>query len=365
MLPRERVLKALAFEEPDRTPIDCWITTEALRKLYRHFGTTDKEDVLRRLHVDLRMIPGPRYVGPELERHPDGAVEDIWGVPRIEKEFGQGDRRGSYKEVTRFPLAEARTVKDIEQYPKWPSADWFDFSDIAAQCRAVSEYAVIAGGDRLNRTAVLKPAMYLRGTEQIFIDMAEQPAVAEAIFERIAAFYLEFDRRLFEAADGGIDIFQMGDDFGMQHGLLCSYDMWKRYFAPHLRRFIELPHEFGLKVMHHTCGAVAEIIPDFIDMGLDILNPIQPRCVGMDPAELKRRFGRRICFHGSIDIQKTVPFGSVDDVRAEVRDRMAALAPGGGFIICTAHNIQADAPLENILALFDAYLEFGRYPIRT
>jgi len=359
---KQRVLTSLSFREPDRVPIDYWGTPETTRMLVKHFAVDTYEALLQKLDVDLRIIPGPKYVGPELTKHPDGSREDYWGVPRVEKTYGEGPKRGTYHEVTRFPLGHMTTVQEIDRH-RWPTPDWFDYSDIAAQCAQFPDKAVVSVGDRLDRTALLKPAMYLRGTEQIFLDLVENPAIAEAVFEHIAAFYLEHNRRIFEAASGKLDIFMMGDDFGMQHGLLCSYDTWKRFFAPGLRRYIALPKRYGLKVMHHSCGAIRPIIADLIDMGLDILNPIQPGCVGMDPHELKRDFGKPLAFHGSINIQQTLPFGTIADVRAEVRDRMAALAPGGGFLICTAHNIQVDTPLPNILALFDAYHEFGRYPI--
>jgi len=250
-------------------------------------------------------------------------------------------------------------------YPHYPSAHWFDFSEIEAQCEAYrEERIVIATGDRLNRTSTLKAAMYLRGTEQIFIDMVEAPDMARALFSRIKQFYLDYNERLFRAANGKIDIFMMGDDFGAQNGLLVSYDMWCEFFRQPLKEYTEQAKRFGMKVMHHSCGAIRQIIPDLIEIGIDILNPLQPGAVGMEPASLKRNFGDRICFHGSIDIQHTLPYGTPEDIRNEVRDRMRALARGGGFIICTAHNIQVDTPIENILTLFDAYKEFGQYPIK-
>jgi len=127
------------------------------------------------------------------------------------------------------------------------------------------------------------------------------------------------------------------------------------------RRFIDIGHEFGCKVAHHTCGSIASLIPDFIECGLDILNPLQPGVQGMDYARLKADFGRDIAFHGGISIQKTLPYGSAEDVREEVRERIGSLAGGGGYVLCTAHNIQADTPLDNVEALFEAYSEYGAY----
>ena len=153
----------------------------------------------------------------------------------------------------------------------------------------------------------------------------------------------------------------MGDDFGTQTGPIVSPAMWRRFFKRRFRDFIDLAHRFGIRVMHHTCGSVRALIPHFIDCGLDILQSLQPQAAGMDLGELKREFGREICFHGSVDIQGALPHGAPDDVRAEVKERMAAGKPGGGFIISTAHNILPDTPTENILALFEAYREYGWY----
>jgi uroporphyrinogen decarboxylase len=140
-----------------------------------------------------------------------------------------------------------------------------------------------------------------------------------------------------------------------------SAKMWERYFEKGFRRFIELAHRYGLKVMHHTCGAVEPLIPKFIDAGLDILQSLQPRAQGMDLETLKQKYGRHLALHGSIDIQQTLPYGTPADVRREVEARMSAGKPGGGFIICTAHNLQRDVPIENIVALLEAYHEFGAY----
>jgi uroporphyrinogen decarboxylase len=203
--------------------------------------------------------------------------------------------------------------------------------------------------------------MYLRGMARILEDLTWNPEIAEYLFQRIASFYLEYARRICDAAGDGIDIFMTGDDFGMQNGLLMSPEMWRRFLRPGFRALLNLAKEHGYKTAHHSCGSIRPIIPDMIKDGLDILNPIQPNVNDMDLAELKADFGDRVCFHGSISIQRTLPFGTVKDVQAEVRNRFETLGPGGGFIFCTAHNIQVDTPLENVEALFKAYQEFGRY----
>jgi len=250
--------------------------------------------------------------------------------------------------------------------------------------------------------------MYLCGTDQIFVDLAARPDVAEAIFQQIHDYFMAYNRNVFEAAaapspsqgvadaprplwrrregrgEGGsaeignadqdastggqatggtnaIDIFMTGDDFGAQNGPLVSPEMWRRFFKRRFRETIDLAHSFNIKVMHHTCGSVRALVGEFIDCGLDVLQSLQPQAEGMDLAELKKEFGADIAFHGSIDIQGTLPRGTPEDVRREVKTRMEAGKRGGGFIISTAHNILPDTPTENILALFDAYREYGAY----
>ncbi len=332
-------------------------------KLMRHYGFATREELLAHFDVDFRYVDGPKYVGPEPAVHTDGSVEDHWGVPRVLVEVEADDAKAAYREVLDFPLKHARSVEELRDYPKWPDPDWFDYRCVAEQVAAAraSGKVVVFMGDRMNRCAQLKPAMYLRGIDQIFYDLAVEPEIAEYLFRRIVDFYLEYARRTLEAANGGIDILMTGDDFGTQKGPFMSPDMWRRFLRPGFKAFVELGHEFGTKVGHHSCGSIKPIIPDLVDCGLDILNPLQPDVVDMDHAELKKTFGRRLCFHGSISIQRTLPFGTPEDVRREVRRRRETLGPGGGFIYCTAHNIQADTPIENIEALFEAYKTLGRY----
>jgi uroporphyrinogen decarboxylase len=363
MTSTERVALALAHQQPDRAPIDYWGSSEITARLLKHFGFATLEQLLTHFDVDFRYIEGPRYIGPKLAVHPDGSVEDHFGVPRLRVKVGTGETAGSYMEAVRFPLAEAKSVEEVRDYPKWPSADWFDYEpvrDQVAAARATGKVVVFMG-DRLNRCAQLKPAMYLRGVEQILLDLLHQPEIAEYIFGRLTEFYLEYARRTFAAAGDGLDIFMTGDDFGTQRSLFVSPAMWSRFLRPGFEAFIRLGHQHGYKVAHHSCGSIKPIIPDLIECGLDILNPIQPEARDMAGKDLKRRFGDRLSFHGSLSIQRTLPFGTPEQIREEVRERFAALGPGGGFIFCTAHNIQPDTPLGNIEALFQAYRDLGRY----
>ncbi len=359
---RERIFRALAFETPDRVPVDFWASAGLREKLKQAFGT-DFDAFLDEHDVDLRYIPGPEYIGPPLQCFDDGSDEDLWGVRRKSVAVATKGGAESYKEVVHAPLASAERVEDVLDYARWPSPDWFDYSGIARQCEDVRERGRVAVfmGDRLNRLAQLKPAMYLRGVDTILMDMAIRPEVAAAVFGKIRAFYVAYAERIFEAARGKLDLLLMGDDFGTQSGPFVSPAMWEAFLGPGFAEYCALAKTHGVKVMHHTCGSVRPIIPLMMECGLDVLQSLQPEAAEMAPADLKREFGGRLAFHGGISIQQTLPFGSEEDVRQEVRERIEALAPGGGYILCTSHNIQADAPVENVEALLCAYREFGDY----
>lgn len=357
---RERVLAAVDRRVPDRVPVDFWCSAGLERKLEAQLGLS-RSAFLDRYDVDLRYIDGPDYVGPPFRELPDGSSTDLWGVGRRLITVPMRDGTEQYREVSHSPLAGAASVEAVEGYPGWPDPDWFDYRPVRAQCEAIRRQgrAVVFMGDRLNRIAQLKPAMYLRGVEQILIDLALNPEIAQAVFDRIARFYLAYEARILEAADGLLDLVLTGDDFGTQNGPFMSPPMWEQFLGDNFAAFISLAHSAGVRVIHHTCGAVRPLIPLLVARGLDVLQSLQPEAAGMDPAALKAEFGDVLSFHGGISIQKTLPFGTPDEIRREVRSRVRTLAPGGGYILCTSHNIQADVPLPNVLALLDAYREFA------
>jgi uroporphyrinogen decarboxylase len=354
MTSRERFEAALARRPADRIPIDFWASRGAIRSLTRAFGLS-YEDFLDRYDVDLRYIPGPRYIGPPLA---PGC--DLWGVRRTTVRLDLPHGTEEYEELLEPPLAAAETPADLDAH-SWPSPDDFDYSGIADQCDAVhaSGRVAVFMGDRMNRVAQLKPAMYLRGVETIFLDLALNPDLAAALIGRVRSFFLGYLERILQAARGKLDVVLTGDDFGAQNGLLLSPETWREFLAPGFHAYMALAHAHGARTMHHTCGAVAELIPDLIAGGLDILQSLQPDAAGMDFPRLVRTFGDRLAFQGGISVQQTLPRGSPADVRAAVRQVADTVRGRGGYIFCTAHNLQADTPPENIRALMDAYHEFG------
>ncbi|MGQ9631202.1 MAG: uroporphyrinogen decarboxylase family protein [bacterium] len=338
---KERVLTAISHRQPDRVPIDFSATPEVWEKLKKHFGTSDSEEVLIKLGVDIRGIRG-KYVGPPLPRYPDGSWEDVYGIRLKSVRYDTG----AYDEVAVFVLDDAKTPKDIESH-RWPSADWFDFTRVPEACKRLEDYAIVAGGP-----GVFQRVTWLRRMDKVLMDMVEQPEMAATLMGKLTDFHEAYYSRFLEAGRGGIDILYVTDDYGMQGGLLMSPELWRKFIAGNLRRLVDVAHKYGAKFMLHSCGSVRELIPDLIDIGVDVLDPIQTQAKGMNPDELKAEFGDALSFHGAIDTQTTLPFGDADGVRREVRQRIEVMGKGGGYILAPTHNIQPDTPLENILAMY-------------
>lgn len=363
MTSRERCIKAINFEEADRIPIDNWMVPEIKKRCMEYWGCENEEELLAFLGVDVRDNYGPSYVGQEFKTFDDGTVADLWGVRRKVVTYGKGTaHEGTFKEVAWSPLEHMTTVEEIEAYGNWPSPAWWDYSRMKQECAYWHpQYFVLNKGDRLDRTSQLKPMMYLRGIQQTFIDLVQNPGIVECIRDHIINYFVEYNPKVFEAGGGEIDMFMMGDDMGGQRGPLISVEMWRRYFGDGFRRYCEIAHKYGLKVMYHTCGDVYQLIPDFIKSGLDMLQSVQPEATNMDIKRLKQEFGKDLSFQGGMSIQQTLPLGTTDDVKKMVKYAADNAKRGGGYIFGTAHNIQADTPIENVAALFEAYQEYGVY----
>ncbi|HSV31322.1 MAG TPA: uroporphyrinogen decarboxylase family protein [Atribacteraceae bacterium] len=375
MSSRERVITAIEHREPDRVPIDVSAVDEVMEALIGHYGIktgasaavhsyigTDgtllegknREAQLRlleTLHVDFRWAWAP-YCGPKLQTYPDGSREGLFGIKRDGLFFGY---------AVAHPLKEAQTISDIENYPwdLYANVDHYDYDRYREECRFFHEagYAVYGGP----WAPITFWAMDLMGMDRFMMTMYDQPEIVERLLQRIADFYFRQAQIMFEKGKGVTDIFFMGDDYGVQNCPMMSRKLWMRFIAPHLSRLWALAKAHGLKVQLHSCGSVRALIPDFIEMGVDVLDPIQVRAAGMNPAELKKEYGGLLTFHGSMDTQETLPFGTVHDVREEVRHRMTVMAPRGGFIISPSQHLLTEIPTENIVAMYEAAYEYGFY----
>jgi uroporphyrinogen decarboxylase len=342
---RERVRLALEHQETDRIPIAMvcsGINPPAWRELEVYLRRERGIDVQSYLDsfIDIRSVE-PAYVGPPL-----GPGEDIWGIRRKAVSYGEG----SYDEIVHYPLANARTVRDLDAR-RWPSTDWFDYTTLPNRITALQangEHCILVANGNIFETS-----WYMRGFEQVFLDFVLNPELAQVIMTRVTDFYVAHFRNMLAAAPGQIDLAFTADDIGGQNGLLMSFDMWETMIKPHYVRLNRAIHEFGAKVIYHTDGSVMDAVSGLVDMGIDVLQALQFSAKGMDPRKLKDGYGDQLCFEGGVSVQTTLPFGSSEDVRREVEELIAVLGKGGGYILGPSHAIQAGTPPENIMAMFE------------
>jgi uroporphyrinogen decarboxylase len=262
---------------------------------------------------------------------------------------------GVYSEPIHHPLAQYGSVEQIEAAYRWPSPDWWDYSDIPRQVEEAGERPVRGGGSEPFLLYCL-----LRGLEQAMMDLIENPDMVEYGLGKLFDIAYEQTARIYEQAPGKVMITYVAEDMGSQESLLFSPVQIKRYLLPGMKRMIRLAHEAGAFVFHHSDGAIRPIISTMIEAGIDVLNPVQWRCKGMDREGLKRDFGDRLVFHGGVDNQYTLARGSVDEVRQEVEDNLRILGARGGYIVAPCHNIQAVSPPENVQAMYETAFELGR-----
>ncbi len=348
---RERMLAAIYHEKPDRVPTDIWATPEVWDKLKQHFGSD--VEARKMLHIDGIAEIRPKYVGPPLPSVAADETVDYWGIRTKKVSYPTG----TYNEMTCNPLSEAKNIDDLDRY-KWPQADWFDYSETQKAAKAGRKDHIVMSGDM----ALFFDHNKLRGLKASLIDPLIRPEFTHHLLDNIANFLYEQQSRMFEACDGLIDVTMVTDDFGTQHGPMMSIDVFRRFYKPHMQRFIDLAHSFGLKVFHHDDGAIRPFLPELIEMGIEILNPVQWACPGMELEGLKRDFGNELCFHGAVDNQSILPFGTPEEVRAEVRHCIDTLSSDQtGYILAPCHNIQAVTPLENIIAMYDEAWKHGKF----
>ncbi|MBI5956147.1 MAG: hypothetical protein HY871_04005 [Chloroflexi bacterium] len=361
-------MAVLRHELPDRVPVDLGST--AVSSIHRRANDRLKaflgveadepvhdvaqgivvpdEQILQRFGVDLRRVAlrqPPTVAAPSLASSEDTYLDE-WGMRRRRTEL--------YWEIVEHPLANAR-VEDLRHYP-WPDPhDPRRVAGLAEEARGLyreTDYALAAdflGG------GIFEQALWMRGFERFMTDLIADEPFATALMDTLLELYIEFYAVYLEAVGPYVQIVALGDDLGMQTGPLVSPKLYRRLIKPRHKELYDFIHSrTEAKIMHHTCGSVFPFVQDLIDVGVDILNPIQTSAKGMDPVALKRGFGERLVFHGAIDVQQVLPFATPERVKEEVKRIVATLGQGGGYILAPSHNIQADVPPENILAMYEA-----------
>ncbi len=378
---RERVLLTLDHREPDRVPFNLTLTVDIYHRLREYLGLPPDPDkpigVWTNVSPNLDLLDAMGvdffYTGlnaPSGRKPPppdDGLLYDEWHVGRTRVDRDDGS---FYFEMVKHPLANA-TLSDIEDFP-WP--DPYDPGRVAGlrdklvRIRRDTDKAIMAKF----ANSIWEQSWWLYGMEAWMMDMALKPEVCAAIMDKVCDLAIGFADVGIEAVGDLIDILRLsGEDLGTQRSPMISMRMYNEMVRPRFQRYWSFAKAKlrdknpAARLMLHSCGNVRAFVPSWIEMGLNILDPIQPRAEGMEPYALKRDFGRQLVLHGGIDLQYTLPLGTPDEVQAEVRRYIQALAPGGGYIVAPAHNVQSDVPPRNLVAIRDAIAAYGTYPIQV
>lgn len=379
---RDRVNTALSHESPDRLPVDLLAVPEVWEQLKKQFSIpatkpsdTDLfdptwETVLEQLSVDCRVVSYDQFCSPPASSLKDGARVEWWDVAsrstpgRMWRQqlpsgelydiFGRCFKiehagAGAYESVVPI-LGHLESIGDFGAF-RWPEPDWWDFTRMPEMIKALNRNE--RHHMRFRSGSIFEVAWQLRGLEQFLIDLAVDPAVAEYLMDRITEILLETTKMAMDVAGDFIDMVYFYDDVATQRSLMISKDMWAKYIWPRHRRMVDLIKSHGKQVMYHSDGSIYEILPALIDTGVDVINPVQADAAMMEPERLKSEFGDRLSFHGGIDIIKTLPQGSTEDVKSEVLARRTVLGDGGGYIMASCHHIQSETPNANVLAMYD------------
>lgn len=357
MTPKERVITTIKHQKPDRVPLDIGMRVEVLNELKERIGATSSEEVNQYLHIDIRKArskPGNDFLKRGAFFHPrrkwvikasSEVYEDEWGIRY------RADEKNRYFGFYAHPLA---GIKSLKRYPFPDFCDDSRFEEVGRTIEKFGHDYAIMG---IATVMLFETAWQLRGYDTFILDLYENRSYATELLDRLLD---SCKVQCQKYAELGVDIVYIGDDFGMQDRMMVSPDLWREYFKPRMEELIS-HYSTGRKVftMYHSDGYIEPIIEDLIEIGVNILNPIQPE--SMDPGEIKKKYGNRITLHGTISVQTTLPQGSREEVEEKVREILRCCAAGGGLILAPTHDIQPDTPIENILAFYRVAFEEGRY----
>jgi uroporphyrinogen decarboxylase len=379
MTHRERVLAALDHREPDRVPVDLGgtyassIASGAYERLMKHMNLVGETAIMRKwasvvkpderllklLDIDTRMVV-PRY-DPDwneywkLKALPEkGSFRDEWGVVWTRPETGPSF-------IAKHPLDGEIGLADVDRHP-WPNAEdperYVGLREQAEALKTQTDYAVVAMFPR----PIVSLSQFMRGYQNWFMDMGMNHELIEAVMDRILDVDLRIGKKLLEAVGKYVDIVFVHDDLATQDSLMCSPGTYRKIIKPrHQKIFNFIKTHSDARIIYHCDGAILPIIDDFIEIGVDALNPVQISAAGMNTRDLKEKFGDRLCFWGAIDTHAVLPRGTTEDVRQEVKKQIESLGTQGGYVLAAVHNIQDDIPPQNIMAMIDAAREFGTY----
>jgi len=355
MRSKERVLTAFANQRPDCIPINYRANPGIDGRLKKHFGLKpeDDEGLLEALGVDFRGV-GAAYTGPRLhEDIPERSVKvDNWGIHRRYVEH----ETGGYWDYCDFPLQQA-TVEQVAEWPM-PNADDFDVSGVSDTCKRNERYAINGSGgygDIINGNGML------RGMEQTLVDLITDDPAGLLLADRRMEIQIEVTQRILEAAKGKVDFIWLGEDLGTQIAPLISMDIFRKHIRPRYQKYCDLGRAYDVFVMMHTCGSSSWAYEDFIEMGIHVVDTLQPEAKDMSPEYLKKTFGGRLAFHGCISTAGPVATGTVGQTVAYCKNTLDIMMPGGGYCFAPTHQLQDNSPTENVVAMYETAKEYGIY----
>ena len=374
---RERVIISLNHTEPDRVPLDLGgrvssMMQNAYYKLKKHMRLDEcgydtinsdwftveefDERVLKYLDIDFRRVFLKSSSEYEKIVRDDGTWIDELGFTR---KFS-----GVYGELVDHPLRQAKDIEDIKNFKFYDAYDPARVEGLKQRVEYLfneTDYAIVAAGAV---GGLLETCNWFRGFDQFPVDLMLNKKLAHALLDKLSTYYIELMDSFLSIVGPYIQMVEMADDMAMKDNLFISPDLYREMILPYYRKLLDFVRsKTNAKIFHHSCGSVLKAGDILIDAGVDILNSLQPRAKGMDTTFLKDNYGYKLSFHGGIDIQNVMPYGSTEDVENEAKRRIAIYAPGGGYIFCCAHDILDDVPPENVLALYKTGKIWGKYPL--
>ena len=342
---KERVRRAALYQTPDRIPVGFEAIDTVKKNLMAHYGLEDVYDLYEKYDADIVAIDA-KYVGRKLKTYTNEqgqtVFENFWG----HEDTQIVTENDSYLSTSYYPFNNVSSIEEIDAY-RWPSTDDFDYSVITELVHRFPDKAIVIGHE-----GSFQYVTYLINMEEFFVLMVDEPEIAQHLLDKMVEFELAHYRKMFEAGEGKIDILRVHDDYGTQQSLLFSVELWRTFFKENTKKLVDLAHSFGALYQQHSCGAIEPLIDDFIQCGVDILEPLQ-KVNGLEPERLKEKYQDRIAFYGGIDTQTIIPFGTVQDVTNEVKRYTSALnTDKGGYILMASQWFEVDAPFANIEAIY-------------
>lgn len=352
MTPKERIWATINRQTVDCPPVDLWCTPEVLDSLRKYTSLEDEMAVYNKLGIDKIVWVFPGYGGRFFDPNDSGEIT-MWGVPTRMIKAGLA----RYQEYINPPIANYMDVSELSDYPYWPNPDNFDYAGAKALAKKARSWNFATIGPWISHFEIY---CQMRGLENALMDTLANPDFLDAVVQRIDDIQTVMLERMLVELNDDLDLVFISDDMGMQDNMLISLDSWETHFKHRLKKWCDLIHSYGKKVLYHTDGAVLPLIPGLVECGVDVLNPIQHVCPGMDMANLKQQYGKDLIFHGGVENQHVLPMGTVDEVISETRQCLDILGKDGGYICCSCHNIQAGTPVDNILAMIDTVKNYRK-----